>query len=69
MGKNNVYENRVSNLRITITMCNIVQVNNVNSLPFFSRDQRGFNVANTSIDENINASDVSKGECYIIRYS
>ena len=33
MGKNNVNENRVSNF--TITMCNIVQVNNVESLPIF----------------------------------
>ena len=67
MGKNNVYENRVSNF--TTIKCYIVQVNNVKSLPCFSRHQRGFDVANTSIDENINESDASKGECYIIRYS
>ena len=67
MGKNNVNENRVSNLRGFL--CAILY-KQIMLTPYlvFSRDQRGFNVANTSIDENINESDASKGECYIIRY-
>ena len=51
-----------------IIMCDIVRVNNINPFLVFSRDQRGFNVANTSIDAKINESDASRGECHIVHF-
>ena len=43
----------------------------IKSTPYilFSRFQRGFNVTNISTEGNINESDISNGEFYMIRHS
>ena len=43
----------------------------IKSTPYilFSRFQRGFNVTNISNEGNINESDISNGEFYMIRHS
>ena len=67
MGKNDVYENRVSNI---ILLNYASSYEKVKSPPYilFSRYQRGFNVTNTSTEGNINESDTSNGEFYMIRH-
>ena len=48
-----------------------VSYEKIKSTPYilFSRFQRGFNVTNISTEGNINESDISNGEFYMIRHS